>query len=64
MNNFFSSVSPFIELLDKGNYACNIVRSNRIGFSKDLTNMKAFKNCPQDTTLWHMHADCCMSCVM
>jgi hypothetical protein len=50
MDNFFSSIGLFKELLSKGTYACGTMRSNRVGLPTDLKNTNSFKNSPQGTT--------------
>ena len=52
MDNYFSSIRFFLDLLARGTYATGTVRANRIGLPKDLKNTKAFKNVSQGTTSW------------
>jgi hypothetical protein len=56
MDNFFSSVSLFAELLEKGIYATRIVRTNRIGLPNMMKNHKQFDKNVQGSLDWHMHA--------
>ena len=55
MDNFFSSIELFKELLSKGIYATGIVRPNQVGLPSELANTKLYKNHPQGHTLRRMH---------
>ena len=64
MDNFFSSVALFKDLLGCGVYACSTIRTNCIGIPSILRNTRAFKNLPQGTTMWRMHDSHTMASVM
>ena len=64
MDNFFSSVALFKELLGRGVYACGTIHTNRIGIPLFLRNIRSFKNLPQGTTMWRMHDTRTMASVM
>ena len=64
MDNYFSNICLILDLLERGMYAIGTVRANRIGLPEDLRNTKSFKNVPQDTTIWEMHDDRHICCVM
>ena len=64
MDNFFSSIAIFKELLVRGVYACGTIRTNCIGLPSILRNSRTFKNLPQDTTMWRMHDSRTMAFVM
>lgn len=55
MDNFFTSIPLFKDLLDKGIYATRTVRANRVGLPLVLKNTKAFAKSAQDTLEWRMH---------
>ena len=44
MDNFFSNVELFMDLLSMDFYAIWMVKPNRVGLSMDLKDTKAFKN--------------------
>ena len=64
MDNYFSSISLFVELASKGIYATGIVKANRVGLSFHLKNTRAFKWVEQGYMDWAMHEDRVISCVM
>jgi hypothetical protein len=64
MDNYFSSIGLFQELLAKGIYATGTMRTNRIGLPADLKDTKSFKRSSQGTTEWRMHSSRSISCVM
>ena len=64
MDNYFSLIGLFQDLLSRGIYATNTMRTNHIGLSIDLKNTKAFKRSIQGTTEWQMHQSRSISCVM
>ena len=64
MDNFFSNIGFFKELLARGIFAFGIFRSNRVGIPSLLKNTRAFKNSLQGTILWRMYDSCTISCVM
>ena len=47
MDNFFSSVGLFNELLSMGIYATRTVRANRLGLPMELKDTKQFKKSEQ-----------------
>ena len=47
MDNFFSSIWLFMDLLAMGIYASGTIRPNRVGLPSDLKDMKSFKMCPK-----------------
>jgi hypothetical protein len=55
MDNYFSSIGHFEDLLSRGIYATDTMRTNRIGLPTNLKNTKAFKRSSQGTTEWRMH---------
>ena len=55
MDNFFTSIALFKELLPPRLYACGTVHVNRVGLPSTLKNTHAFKNMEQRKTLWRMH---------
>jgi hypothetical protein len=64
MDNYFSSIGLFQDLLSRGIYATGTMRSNCIGLPTDLKNTKAFRRSIQGTTKWRMHQSRSISCVM
>jgi hypothetical protein len=64
VDNCFSSIGLFQDLLNRCIYATGTMRPNRIGLPTDLKNTKAFKRSSQGTTKWHMHQSRSISCVM
>jgi hypothetical protein len=50
MDNYFSSIGLFQDLLRKCIYATSMMRTNRIGLPMVLKNTKAFKRSSQGTT--------------
>ena len=64
MDNFFSSIGLFMDLLSIGIYASGTVRPNWVGLPLDLNDMKSFKNVPQGHILWRMHDSRNVACVM
>ena len=47
MDNFFSSIGLFMDLLGMEFYALGIVRPNHVGLPLELTDTKSFKNVPK-----------------
>ena len=64
MDNFFSSIGLFMELLSLGIYATSTVRPNRVGLPMDLKDTKRFKNSLQGFVLWRTHNNQQVCCVM
>ena len=64
MDNFFTNIGLFKDLLSCGVYACGTVRANWDGLPSALKNTRAFKNMEQGTTLWRMHDSRSISYVM
>ena len=64
MDNYFISIPLFIELVLKGIYATEIVRTNCISLPSSLKNTRAFKRMDQRHMELLMHEDCVISCVM
>ena len=64
MDNFFSSIGLFMELLSKSTYATRTIRVNCVGLPMALKNTQAFKKEPQGTILWAMHNSRRVSCYM
>jgi hypothetical protein len=64
MDNYFTSVGLFKDLLSKGIYATGTVRSNRVGIPSVLKNKKAYRRSPQGTLVWRMHESHSMSSIM
>ena len=64
MNNYFTSVGLFKELLQNGTYAIGTICTNRIGILQQFKNTRDF-NCElQGTLVWKMHNSCEMASVM
>jgi hypothetical protein len=61
MDNYFTLVGLFKDLLSKGIYAIGTVCSNRVGIPSVLKNKKAYRNSPQGTLVWRMHESRSMS---
>ena len=49
MDNFFSNIPLFKELLERGTYATGTIRCNRMGLLNVLKNAKVFKKSAQGT---------------
>jgi hypothetical protein len=64
LDNYFSSIGLFIELLANGTYATGTMRSNRVGLPLVLKDTKSFKRVPQGTLDWRMHESRRISCVL
>jgi hypothetical protein len=64
MDNYFSSISLFKDLVSKGIYATGTVRSNRIGLPSHLKSTKAWKRCEHGHIEWAMHESREMCSVM
>ena len=64
MNNFFSSIPLFKELLKRGTYATGTIRSNRVGLPDVLKDAKVFKKSAQSTLQWRMHESRQLSAIM
>ena len=64
MDNSFRSIPLFEDLVKKGIYATDMVRSNCIGLPSHLKNAKAWKRCDQRHIEWAMHDSRCLSCIM
>ena len=64
MDNFFTNIGIFKDLLSCGMYECGKVHANQVGLPSILKNMRAFKNMEQGTTVWRMHDSRSISCVM
>jgi hypothetical protein len=64
MDNFFTSVGLFKELVEKAIYTTGTLRSNCIGIPSALKNTKAFSRVPQGTLDWRMHESRSMSSVL
>ena len=64
MDNFFTNIGLFKDLLSRGVYVCGTVRANRVGLLSALKNTQAFKNMEQGTTIWRMHNSRSISYVM
>ena len=55
MDNFFSSIPLFKELLERRTYATDTIRCKRVGLPNVLENAKVFKKSAQGTLQWRMH---------
>ena len=64
MDNYFSSIGLFQDLLRRCIYSTSTMGTNRIGLPMVLKNTKAFKRSSQGTTEWQMHQSRSISCVM
>jgi hypothetical protein len=56
----FCSIPLFKDLVSKGIYATNTVRSNHIGLPTHLKNTKVWKKCNQGHIEWAMHESRCL----
>ena len=54
IDNFFSSVPLFVDLLGKGTYATGTVKANRIGLSTALAKKSLYAKCTQRNLEWRM----------
>jgi hypothetical protein len=63
-DNYFSSVPLFSELANQEIYATGTMRSNRLGMSTELKNLREWNRTPQGTMGWRMHSDHGISCVV
>jgi hypothetical protein len=52
MDNYFTSVSLFKDLLDRDIYATGTLRSNRVGIPSILKNKKQYRRSLQGTLVW------------
>jgi hypothetical protein len=52
MDNYFTSVRLFKDLLGKGIYATGTLRSNRVGIPSILKNKKQYRRSLQGTLVW------------
>jgi hypothetical protein len=52
MDNYFTSVGLFKDLLDRGIYATRTLRSNRVGIPSILKNKKQYRRSLQGTLVW------------
>ena len=64
MDNYFTSVGIFEELLQNETYAIGTIRTNHIGIPQQFKNTRDFNHAPQGTLLWKMHNSLEMACVM
>ena len=64
MDNFFSSIPLFKELLERRTYATGTIQCNRVGLSDVLKNAKVFKKSAQGTLEWRMHESRKLSAIM
>lgn len=64
MDNFFSSVPLFMELLGKGTYATGTVRADRIGLPTALAKKSLYAKSPQGHLEWRMHASKKLSAIV
>ena len=55
IDNFFTSIGLFKDLVEKAIYATGTLRSNCIGIPSALKNTKTFSRMPQGTLDWRMH---------
>ena len=55
MDNYFTSIILFKELLYKGIHVMEIFRNNCIGLSTSLKNIQRFRRSPQSFMDWAMH---------
>jgi hypothetical protein len=64
MDNYFTSVGLFNDLLGRGIYATGTLRSNRVGILSIMKNKKQYRRSPHGTLVWRMHASRSMSSIM
>ena len=64
MDNFFSSIGLFMDLLSMGIYATWTIRLNQVGLPSKLSDVKSFKNILQGHTIWRMYDSHKVACVM
>jgi hypothetical protein len=55
IDNYFTSVGLFKDLLGRGIYATGTLCSNRVGIPSILKNKKQYRRSPQGTLVWRMH---------
>ena len=55
LDNFFSSISLFVDLLGKGTYTTRTVRANRIGLPTALAKKSLYAKCTQGHLEWRMY---------
>jgi len=55
MDNFFTSIPLFRDLLERKIYATGTMRANRVGLPQSLKNTKAFNRNEQGMLDWRMH---------
>jgi hypothetical protein len=64
MDNYFTSISLFEKLLDKGIYVIGTVRRNHVGLPLELANTTKFNKNVQGTMNWRMHETWRVNCVV
>jgi hypothetical protein len=64
MDNYFTSIGFFKELLSRGFSATGTIRSNRVGLSEALKKTKEFNKMKQGSLDWHMHNPRGILCVL
>ena len=64
MDNYFSSISLFMELASKGIYATRTMKANCIGLPLHLKSKQAFKRIEQGHMEWVMHKNQAILCIM
>ena len=52
MDNYFTSIGLFLDLLERGIYATGTIRSNRVGIPSICKNTKAFARERQGIFSW------------
>ena len=55
LDNFFSSIPLFVDLLGKDTYATGTVKANRIGLPTALAKKSLYAKCTQGHLKWRMH---------
>jgi len=55
IDNFFSSIALFKDLLEKKTYATSTMRANWVGLPQSFKNTKDSNKNEQGTLDWHMH---------
>ena len=55
LDKFFSSISLFVDLLEKGTYVTGMVRANRIGLPTALAKKSLYIKCTQGHLEWRIH---------
>ena len=64
IDNSFSNIPLFKELLERGTYTTGTIQCNRVYLPDVLKNAKVFKKSAQGTLQWRMHKSKQLSAIM